>query len=275
MPRIADKVSDDEAEGKASRDERRSFMDKGDGPELQDYECDDVNEVKPKPLKRYDAAKRRTAPERKAYAGAERGTDNVIRFPTVPRPKAKRYRRGKPWSPMDANDKPDPKFNPKDNPQLEIVKRRVPNPFNPNEHIEVDANLIGDQLGQLLARRQLTRAQFDAGRHLEELFEATETGALKSRDTTRDIIDCAQPAHQWCAAGRVDASNTLHRLLSNQFSKYHATIITWVIKDGVPIKTIATHLGFKDHKPVLTDLKDALNDFELIGKPDKWQRFAA
>jgi hypothetical protein len=160
--------------------------------------------------------------------------------------------------------------------RLEIVKRQVPDPFSKiGACIEVDANLIGDQLGRMLRYRQLTRLQYDAGRRIEELFDATESGDLRSVDMTRDIIDCVQPGHEWSSASRVDALRTLRKLFETQFSHYHAKILWWAIRDGVPIKTIAAHFGFKDHKPILAELKEALDDFARIGKPDKWQRFAA
>jgi hypothetical protein len=283
VARVAEKISDDEAEGKAPRDERDSFMDKplGQAP-LQDRDCIDVNDdnvIRPK-LRQWNPAKQRTAPECEAYAGAKRDSRNVLVFPAV-KPKPKKHRRRKPWSPMDANDIPDPKFDPRDNKRLEIVKRRVPDPFSKTgAHIDVDANVIGDQLVKMLGWRQITALQFDTARKLEQLFDETALGDLRAADTTRDIVDCAQPAHEWCNADRVDKINSFRNWLSTlTFNKKGATLLWWIVRDGIPIKHIAAHMGCKDHKPILREFKIALDDlteyFDNIAKPDKWQRFAA
>jgi hypothetical protein len=295
VARVAEKISDDEAEGKTPRDERRGLMDRslGEAP-LQDHDCIEMDRdlkeresvadycdsvIRPK-LIQWNPAKKRTAPERDAYAGAKR-VGNVIKFPTVEPPKPKKHRRRKPWSPMDKNDIPDPKFDPKENKRLEIVKRRVPDPFSKTgAYIEVDANLIGDQLVRMLGWRQITNLQFDTGRKLEQLFDETELGDLRAADTTRDIVDCARPAHEWCNADRVDKINFFRKWLKQLlFDKQRATYLWWIVRDGIPIKHVATHMGCKDHKPILREFKIGLDElteyFDSIGKPDPWQRFAA
>jgi len=293
MTRIAKGISDDEALGKVPADERDSFMDRGRdaGRPLQGHDVEEMEEgesakqyadrilgkrrktTKPKE----DPAEKRRAAERDAYnAGERRG--NLIQFPTV-KYKPPRFRRCKPWSPMDKNDVADPKFDPRKNPRLEIVKRRVLDPFSTTgEHIVVDANLIGDQLMKMRSRGQITESELEAGRNIEAMFHATENGDMRSVDMTRDVIDGVQPGHEWGGANRVDNLKKVHDLferLARQFSPYHAKILWWVIRDGIPLKTIAAHFGHKDHKQILADMKEALGDFNLIGKPDKWQRFAA
>jgi hypothetical protein len=296
MTRIAKGISDDEAMGRAPADERDSFLDRGRdaGRPLQDRDIEEMDRElkegesvkqytdrilnkKRREKKKVDPAEERLAAERDAYnAGERRG--NFIQFPQV-KYKPKRVRRCKPWSPMDKNDVADPKFDPRNNKRLEIVKRRVLDPFSTTgEHIVVDANLIGDQLGRMFNRGQILKSQFEAGRNIEAMFHATENGDLRSVDVTRDVIDGVQPGYEWSGANRVDNLKKLHDLferLARQFSPYHAKILWWVIKDGIPLKTIAQHFGHKDHKQILADMKEALDDFALIGRPDKWERFAA
>jgi hypothetical protein len=285
MPRIAEKISDDEAEGKISHLERRAVMDGGlrEEPTLQEYESVDVNDsnvIRPK-LKQWDPAKKRTAAERKAYAGAEHDDRRVLVFPTVKPKEEKRYRRRKPWSPMDENDVPDPDFKRKsDADKFKIVRRRVPDPCSEGEFIEVDANVIRDELARMLAWRQINVLQFDTGRELEALFDATERGDLHAADPTRDIVQNDTRDYVNCAhLDKVKRLEHLKRHLLTVIGKGGVTVLWWVVKDGIPIKEIAAHLGARGHKPVLRELKDALDDLALyfheVTKPDKWQRFAA
>jgi hypothetical protein len=46
----------------------------------------------------------------------------------------------------------------------------------------------------MLARKQIDRAQFEAGRRWQELWEAAEIGAVKAIDPTKEPVDGTGPA---------------------------------------------------------------------------------
>lgn len=69
------------------------------------------------------------------------------------------------------------------------TERRVENPYEQGRSVVVTASLRGDPLARLFARKQIDECQYEAGRYVQGLFEATSLGSVHSIDPLQEAVD--------------------------------------------------------------------------------------
>lgn len=65
----------------------------------------------------------------------------------------------------------------------------VEDPYDRGVFIAALANMRGDHLRRLHAKRRIDDAQYQAGRRWQQLYEEAEVGAIKAMDTTKEPVD--------------------------------------------------------------------------------------
>lgn len=157
----------------------------------------------------------------------------------------------------------------------DVAARAVDDPFSTEGHkIAVSASLRDDPLARLHVRRQITDAQFNAGRRLQSLFEASQIGSVKAIDPGKEAVDggrCPEPLTDRQAHAAAELAEVRYELGSRDYA------LVWsVLGDRQFIEQYARATGVKSQRTIdflSRSFRDALERCAKLwgarGKPIK------
>jgi hypothetical protein len=126
----------------------------------------------------------------------------------------------------------------------QLATRTVRNPYD-GTLVEVSASIRDEILGRLYARHHIAHHQFEAGRHLESLFERSAVTPLRAMDFSHEPVD----------GGRAfaDPFNDRQRNAGDKLAEVRAVLgdddfklVTLALRDRVKLSQIAQMCGQND-----------------------------
>jgi hypothetical protein len=131
-----------------------------------------------------------------------------------------------------------------------VAVRDVEDPYD-GSRIAVLVSLRDDPLGLLYARHHIDTAQFNAGRHWQQLYEASQIGGVRGMDTTHEPVDSSTVLQDLLAERRRRAIAKLMRV-SSALGRTGDALVRDILGRGMFVNEAATARGILTPRGIAT-----------------------
>lgn len=125
----------------------------------------------------------------------------------------------------------------------------VDDPYEPGGKITTVQSLRDDPLARLHVRSQIDDAQYAAGRHWQNLYEAAEIGGVRAMDTTKEPVDGGGFLTEPITDRQRDAARELGRL-SRSLGQDGDALVRSVLGHRWFIEQIAAARGIESRRGI-------------------------
>jgi hypothetical protein len=119
----------------------------------------------------------------------------------------------------------------------------VENPLNPGQKLILFRNLRDDPLGRMQDRKQISEAQYLAGRRWQRAYETAEISGARAIDPTKEAVDGGQIAQATITDDQAKAFALLASA-SRQLGMIGESLVRDVLARGLSLKDVAKARGF-------------------------------
>jgi hypothetical protein len=122
-------------------------------------------------------------------------------------------------------------------------------PVTPGQKLILFRNLRDDPLGRMQERRQISEAQYLAGRRWQRAYETAEISGARAIDPTREAVDGGQIAQATISDEQAKAFALLSRA-SRQLGMIAESVVRDVLTRGLSVRDIAKARGHMNDRAV-------------------------
>ena len=146
-----------------------------------------------------------------------------------------------------------------------VAIRPVDDPKTKGDRIAVTYALRDDPLAGLLARRQIDKAQFEAGRRWQLFYEAAGAGTVSAIDPLREPVDGHGASRAGVTDRHCDAIQEIRDAAIRLGFDRHV-LTRMVLGDGLTIQEIARRKGRTDQSEVKFIGRDFRRCLEILAE---------